>query len=36
MTHEETAMNRAVDLYKTDVSAVTARFLRQSGLLRAK
>jgi osmoprotectant transport system substrate-binding protein len=30
------AMNRAVDLDKTDVSTVTARFLRENGLLQAE
>jgi hypothetical protein len=33
-TDQMIAMNRAVDLDKTDVSTVTARFLRQNGLLR--
>jgi osmoprotectant transport system substrate-binding protein len=35
-TDQMIAMNRAVDLDKTDVSTVTARFLRQNGLLRAE
>jgi osmoprotectant transport system substrate-binding protein len=35
-TDQVIAMNRAVDLDKTDVATVTARFLRQNGLLRAE
>lgn len=35
-TDQMIAMNRAVDLDETDVSTVTARFLRQNGLLRTK
>jgi osmoprotectant transport system substrate-binding protein len=35
-TDQMIAMNRAVDIDKTDVSTVTARFLRQNGLLRAE
>jgi osmoprotectant transport system substrate-binding protein len=35
-TDQMIAMNRAVDLDKTDVSIVTARFLRQNGLLRTE
>jgi glycine betaine/choline ABC-type transport system substrate-binding protein len=35
-TDQMIAMNRAVDLDKTDVSTVTAQFLRQNGLLRAE
>jgi osmoprotectant transport system substrate-binding protein len=35
-TDQMIAMNRAVDLDKTDVSAVTARFLRENGLLRTE
>ena len=35
-TDQMIAMNRAVDLDNTDVSTVTARFLRQNGLLRAE
>jgi osmoprotectant transport system substrate-binding protein len=35
-TDQMIAMNRAVDLDKADVSTVTARFLRQNGLLRSE
>jgi osmoprotectant transport system substrate-binding protein len=35
-TDQMIAMNRAVDIDKTDVSTVTARFLRQNGLLRSE
>jgi osmoprotectant transport system substrate-binding protein len=35
-TDQMIAMNRAVDLDKTDVATVTARFLRQNGLLRTE
>ena len=35
-TDQMIAMNRAVDVDETNVSTVTARFLRQNGLLRAE